>query len=142
MLPKLGLPVNGIWLLQSPSPIGRAVSQNDKISKGLKNIVESNKLQIWLVFAIQTLIDIFHIMRDQTGRSLAEVRLTAGKHKEIINRYHEFLGDRNPYQVISQFHCHLNNIRSFINQWVEEDKIGNFRAKEFPALKRRMDFGF
>lgn len=130
----LGQPPDGAR--PEKSPMGRAVSQNDKPLIGLSTALRATEFSIWTVFAAQNFLDVFHIMHDQRGRPLAEVRLTAVKHIEEMNRYEEFLVDKSLHEPKLYYHHHLNEMRRFIHDWVAEDKLGNCRAEKMSTLER------
>lgn len=93
-------------------------------------------MPIWLVFATQVLVDIFHITRYQPGLALAEVRLTAAKHEKSLKAYCEFSKDKNDtdrdmYQSRDGSLTekkYLAWMKKFIDEWVHEDRIGKIQG--------------
>jgi hypothetical protein len=73
-----------------PPPLGVAISARGRITRGIMDAQSSGTIPIWLVFAVQELLDIFHITRKEKGRALAELRMTASKIHTSLKEYYTF----------------------------------------------------
>jgi hypothetical protein len=72
------------------APIGLAISAKDRITHGILEAQTSGKIPIWLVFAVQELLDIFHITRKDRGKALIELRLNATKIENSLKEYYAY----------------------------------------------------
>jgi hypothetical protein len=76
-------------------PVGYAVSFRNQLAEGLIAAQHEGVVPIWLVFAIQNMLDVFHITRKAAGGALSELRLTAAKTKESLLDYYAYSTNMN-----------------------------------------------
>lgn len=102
-----------------------------KVSYGLLDAKVHGIVPIWLVFAVQNLLDTFHITRNAAEKGLAEVRFRAHEIKKTIELYRSFS------QSASHGETLLDRVYTFIKKWIDADRIGNLRRFMNPAIVGR-----
>jgi hypothetical protein len=107
---------------------------HDKLCKGLSTaMIAYRKWEefppIWLVYALQTYVDIHHILKNDVGRGLEDMRMTAMRYITSLPGHMDLLSTSLEHWDADRDNKGFNDLTMFIMRWVYEDFIGDTRAR-------------
>ena len=76
--------------LEKVTPKYAAFPIVDELSRGLRAMFKSNKVPLWLPFAVQCYFDIHNTLRENVGRGLTDLRAIHSYARNTLDEYNQF----------------------------------------------------
>lgn len=128
---------SGVELLNISERKEKPLAVQDKLTRGLQEAMYRRECPpIWLVFALQIYLDIFHTLRKDASRGLEDLRVTTSRAVTSIKGYFQFTIDGNMYcsawDLAKNDVCFLQTVH-MIEDWIDTDRYGNLRTEVLMA---------
>ena len=96
----------------------------DEITRGLRNMVLSKQISVWLAFAAQIFLDVHHLLRGDVDRGFDDLYDIGTGAKNTLQDYLSFSRSiKAPDTWPKENDFYLQNICRSINEWILEDAL-------------------
>ncbi|KAI9038903.1 uncharacterized protein KD926_010117 [Aspergillus affinis] len=108
----------------------------DEFTRGLRLMLKTHIIPIWLVFAAQVFLDIHHALRGNVTRAISDLQVSVGSMEACIKKKLEFHSSLTvagwPKKSYQAFHSMLKEIHWWVDsdhRWVDSDPVVHPEAK-------------
>ena len=95
----------------------------DELTAGLSALIHENKFKLSIIYATQILLDINKALQHDVGRGLSDLQASGIHVASVLKKYNSTLPC--PCQQLPVF----DEINTFIDHWILEDVLGQFKSK-------------
>ncbi|PYH81313.1 hypothetical protein BO82DRAFT_336425 [Aspergillus uvarum CBS 121591] len=102
-------------LLPQPEP------HEDEITRGIRKMLDTHQIPLWLVFASQIFLDIHHCLEGDVVNGFADLTNTAKCIQSSIELNQEFFADLRIVTWPEQYDARIQRFLEFLTAWVDSD---------------------
>ncbi|KAI9738395.1 MAG: hypothetical protein M1834_008898 [Cirrosporium novae-zelandiae] len=110
----------------------------DEFTRGMRRMVKTREIPLWLAFATQVHLDIHHVLRENVSKGFQELRLAGLRTRKILDDHFQ-LSRSLPYPGTwpKRNDRGLEQIKEMIDFWITRDNL--YEVKKHAAPVQSMD---
>lgn len=97
----------------------------DEFTKGMRNMIKTKRVSLWLSFAAQVYLDIHHTLRANVSKGFQELRITGLRAKKTVDEYFKFSKSLpNPIWP-KQMDLNLEDVQRTVDNFILKDVLAS-----------------